>query len=119
WLQVAGIIFMIAAMVLVGWAMGQNPHFESTVRIQADQNHRVIERGPYRIVRHPGYVAGMVLFIGMALVLNSRWALLPAILSVVNLIARTSAEDRFLHANLPGYREFAKSTRYRLVPGIW
>jgi protein-S-isoprenylcysteine O-methyltransferase Ste14 len=119
WLQAAGFILMIAGLVLLGWAMGQNPHFESTVRIQADQNHRVIETGPYRIVRHPGYVAGISVFIGMALVLNSWWALLPAILSAVNLVARTSAEDRFLQQNLHGYRDFAKRTRYRLVPGIW
>jgi protein-S-isoprenylcysteine O-methyltransferase Ste14 len=119
WLQVAGLILMIAAMVLVGWAMGQNPHFESTVRIQTDQNHRVIESGPYRIVRHPGYVGGIALFIGMALVLNSAWALLPAMLSAINLMARTSAEDRFLCENLRGYREFTKRTRYRLLPGIW
>jgi protein-S-isoprenylcysteine O-methyltransferase Ste14 len=119
WLQAAGITLMITGMLLLAWAMGQNPHFESTVRIQVDQNHRVIESGPYRIVRHPGYVAGIILFIGMALVLDSAWALLPAIASAANLVARTWAEDRFLHKNLNGYREFARRTRYRLVPGIW
>jgi len=119
WLQPAGIILMIAGILLFAWAMGQNPHFEATVRIQADQNHRVIESGPYRIVRHPGYVGGIVLSIGMALVLDSAWALLPAILSAANLVARTWAEDRFLHENLNGYREYAQRTRYRLVPGIW
>jgi protein-S-isoprenylcysteine O-methyltransferase Ste14 len=119
WLQAAGMMLMIAGMLLLAWAMGQNPHFETTVRIQLDQHHRVIESGPYRIVRHPGYVAGIVLFIGMALVLNSAWALAPAILSALNLVTRTRAEDRFLHENLNGYRAFAKRTPYRLVPGIW
>jgi len=119
WLQAAGLILMIAGMLLLGWAMGQNPHFETTVRIQTDQHHRVIESGPYRIVRHPGYAAGILIFIGMALVLNSAWAMLPATLSLANLVARTWAEDRFLQENLKGYRDFAKRTRYRLVPGIW
>ncbi|HYR87348.1 MAG TPA: isoprenylcysteine carboxylmethyltransferase family protein [Terriglobia bacterium] len=119
WLQAAGLILMIAGMLVLGWAMGQNPHFESTVRIQADQKHRVIKSGPYRIVRHPGYVAAILLMIGMALVLDSAWALLPAFLAVVDLVARTGAEDRFLQNNLEGYRDFAKRTRYRLVPGIW
>ena len=119
WLQLAGLILMAAGMLVVSWAMGQNPHFESTVRIQTDQNHRVIESGPYRIVRHPGYVGGIVLFIGMALVLDSAWALVPAILSAVNLVVRTRKEDRFLQKNLSGYREFAQRTRHRLVPGIW
>jgi protein-S-isoprenylcysteine O-methyltransferase Ste14 len=119
WLQVVGLTLMISGMLGVGWAMGQNPHFESTVRIQTDQNHRVIDTGPYRIVRHPGYVAGIVLFIGMGLVLNSTWALAPACLSAAVLVIRTRAEDRFLQENLNGYREFAKRTRFRLIPGIW
>jgi len=119
WLQVAGLLLMIVGMQLVAWAMGQNPHFESTVRIQADQNHRVIESGPYRIVRHPGYVGAILLLIGMPLVLNSAWALLSAILSSISLVVRTRAEDHFLQKNLKGYREFTQRTRYRLVPGVW
>src|SRR5262245_28942194 len=118
-LQVSGLILMVAGMLLFAWAMGQNPHFEATVRIQTDQNHRVIESGPYRIVRHPGYVAGIFLFMGMALVLNSGWALLPAFLVSASLVVRTWAEDGFLQENLKGYREFAKRTRYRLLPGVW
>ena len=119
WLQATGVAMMIAGMLLLGWAMGQNPHFETTVRIQTDQQHRVIETGPYRIVRHPGYVSGVLVIIGMALVLDSAWALLPALLAAADLIVRTGAEDRFLHDNLDGYRAFAKRTRYRLVPGMW
>jgi protein-S-isoprenylcysteine O-methyltransferase Ste14 len=106
-------------MLLVAWAMGQNPHFEATVRIQTDQNHRVIESGPYRIVRHPGYVAGIVLFIGIALVLDSAWALVPAFLLAANIVVRSWAEDRFLQENLKGYREFTNRTRRRLIPGVW
>jgi protein-S-isoprenylcysteine O-methyltransferase Ste14 len=119
WLQVSGLVLMVAGMLLVAWAMGQNPHFEATVRIQTDQNHRVIESGPYRIVRHPGYVAGIVLFIGIALVLNSAWALVPAFLLAANLVVRSWAEDRFLQENLKGYREFTNRTRRRLIPGVW
>jgi protein-S-isoprenylcysteine O-methyltransferase Ste14 len=119
WLQVSGLVLMVAGMLLVAWAMGQNPHFEATVRIQTDQNHRVIESGPYRIVRHPGYVAGIVLFIGIALVLDSAWALVPAFLLAANIVVRSWAEDRFLQENLKGYREFTNRTRRRLIPGVW
>jgi protein-S-isoprenylcysteine O-methyltransferase Ste14 len=119
WAQGLGVILMIAALLLLGWAMGQNPHFETTVRIQEDQKHRVIDSGPYRLVRHPGYVAASLLMIGMALTLESGWALVPAALATVEVIVRTALEDRFLHANLEGYREFARRTRYRLVPGVW
>jgi protein-S-isoprenylcysteine O-methyltransferase Ste14 len=119
WLQGAGLLMMIASLLLLGWAMGQNPHFEATVRIQEDQAHRVIESGPYRIVRHPGYVAGILLLFGMALVFGSRWAILPAALGAAALVLRTAAEDRFLQANLEGYRDYARRTRFRLLPGVW
>jgi protein-S-isoprenylcysteine O-methyltransferase Ste14 len=119
WLEALGIVTMIGGLLLVAWAMGQNPHFETTVRIQTDQQHRVIQSGPYRIVRHPGYVAAILIFIGMGLVLDSAWALVPAGLASVDLIVRTWAEDRFLHQNLEGYRSFAQRTRDRLLPGIW
>jgi protein-S-isoprenylcysteine O-methyltransferase Ste14 len=118
-LQVLGILLLIASMLLLGWAMGENPHFESTVRIQHDQQHRVIDSGPYRIVRHPGYVAAILLTLGMALTLRSRWALVPALLSVILFVVRTAREDRFLQAQLPGYRDFTERTRHRLWPGVW
>ena len=117
WAQGLGVIMMIAALLLLGWAMGQNPHFETTVRIQEDQKHRVIDSGPYRLVRHPGYVAANLLMIGMALTLESARALVPATLGAAELIVRTALEDRFLQANLKGYREFARRTRYRLKIG--
>ena len=69
--------------------------------------------------RRAGYVTGILLMIGMALTLGSAWALVPAALAAVGLIVRTAAEDRFLHANLKGYREYARRTRYRLIPGVW
>jgi protein-S-isoprenylcysteine O-methyltransferase Ste14 len=119
WLQAIGVVLMMTGSLFLGWAMGENPHFESSVRIQDDQHHCVIEGGPYRVVRHPGYVAGMLLMVGMALVLGSAWAVVPAILVIVNLVVRTLKEDRFLHANLEGYRDYARRTRFRLVPGVW
>jgi protein-S-isoprenylcysteine O-methyltransferase Ste14 len=117
--QAIGLAVMVAAILLLGWAMGQNPHFEATVRIQRDQGHRVIDSGPYRIVRHPGYVAGILLLFGMALTLRSAWALVPALLGALGLVVRTSLEDKFLLAHLEGYRAYADRTRSRLIPGVW
>ena len=119
WLQGVGLIAMIAAIFLLGWAMGINPHFEATVRIQKDLGHHVIDTGPYRIVRHPGYEAGILLLIGMALVLGSAWALVPALIGGIGLIVRTTLEDRFLIDRLDGYRDYTRRTRFRLIPGIW
>lgn len=119
WLQGVGLLLMTAAMFLLGWAMGSNPHFEATVRIQRDQEHRVIDRGPYRIVRHPGYAAGIPLLFGMALLLGSAWALVPALVGAIDLIVRTVLEDDYLVEHLDGYRAYTRRTAFRLIPGVW
>jgi protein-S-isoprenylcysteine O-methyltransferase Ste14 len=119
WLQASGVLLLAASLGVLGWAMGENPHFEATVRIQAELGHRVITTGPYRVMRHPGYAAGIALLLGMALTLGSGVALVAAVLTALALVVRTALEDRFLMSRLPGYREFAQRTRYRLVPGVW
>ena len=79
----------------------------------------MITGGPYRYVRHPGY-AGLAMFLlTSALSLGILWTLVPNGLFLVAMIVRTALEDRFLQENLEGYREYARRTRYRLVPGIW
>jgi len=119
WSRGIGLLAMIAAMLLLGWAMGQNPHFEATVRIQSDRQHRVITSGPYRIVRHPGYSAGILLLLAMALVLGSAWAIVPALLGSAGLVVRTVLEEAFLSERLDGYRDYLCRTRFRLIPRVW
>lgn len=119
WSQWVGLASMAVSILGLGWAMGSNPHFEATVRIQRELGHRVIDTGPYRIVRHPGYVAGIPLLFGMALALGSARAVVPALLGAIGLVIRTALEDRFLIAHLDGYREYARRTRFRLIPNLW
>ena len=104
---------------IVLWAMLNNTHFESTVRIQHDRGHKVISSGPYRIVRHPGYVGAIMLFTGMPLALGSVWALAPVFGIVVLFVWRTAREDATLRMELPGYLEYCEKTRFRLVPRVW
>lgn len=101
------------------WAQAVNRHFEPGVRIQTDRDHHVIDSGPYALVRHPGYSAACLLFVGIALSLGSWWAVLPALLSSLLLVIRTRWEDETLQAELPGYRDYAQRVRTRLLPGIW
>jgi protein-S-isoprenylcysteine O-methyltransferase Ste14 len=108
------------SLVGLGWAMGHNTHFEKTVRLQQDRGHRVIDTGPYAIVRHPGYVCVILgLLLAPPVLLQSWWAMIPAALGVVALVVRTSLEDRFLHNQLAGYTAYAARVRYRLLPGLW
>ena len=100
--------------------MTANPHFEKTVRIQTDRDHRVIDSGPYRIVRHPGYAATAVgLLLATPLLLRSWWAFVPAVAGVAWLVLRTALEDRTLRRELAGYESYAARVRWRLVPGVW
>ena len=99
--------------------MASNPFFATTVRIQNDRGHNVVSAGPYRFVRHPGYLGSIIYNLMMPLALNSLWTFLPAMLTIILLIVRTRLEDRALQAELPGYREYTANVRFRLFPGVW
>jgi len=93
--------------------------WDTVVRIQADRGHTVATGGPYRFVRHPGYIGFIVGAFGTALLLGSRWALVPAALAGALVVVRTVLEDRTLRAELPGYADYAARVRYRLLPRVW
>lgn len=114
-----GLILHVLGMVAVGWAMVVNRHLETTVRIQTDRGHRVITTGPYRWVRHPMYVGMTLQTLACPLALGSRWAFVPALATILAVVIRTAFEDRTLRAELPGYEDFTRQTRYRLIPGLW
>jgi protein-S-isoprenylcysteine O-methyltransferase Ste14 len=119
WVCAFGYVVLIAALWLVTWAESVNKFFEVTVRIQTDRGQTVVDKGPYSIVRHPGYVAGILMAFAFALCLGSLWALVPAAASACLLLLRTHWEDQTLQAELTGYREYAGRVRYRLLPGVW
>jgi protein-S-isoprenylcysteine O-methyltransferase Ste14 len=116
---VVGYALLAIGMFISAWAGSVNKFAEPTVRIQTDRGHKVIDTGPYAIVRHPGYVAAFFLFSGIALALGSLWALIPAAVASLLLVVRTQLEDRTLQNELEGYKEYAKRVGYRLIPGIW
>ena len=75
--------------------------------------------GPYRAVRHPGYVGAMLFTLATPLALGSLWALIPAGLTACITVVRTALEDRTLQEELDGYGDYARRVRHRLLPGIW
>lgn len=114
-----GIIIFVLGWVFVAWAMVVNKFFETTVRVQKERRHGVVSKGPYSIVRHPGYV-GMILYFGCApLIIGSFYGLIPAMLLADAFVFRTYFEDRMLYEELPGYKEYTKKVRYRLIPFVW
>jgi protein-S-isoprenylcysteine O-methyltransferase Ste14 len=117
--QVVAMVGMAAALAVGVWAASVNKFFSSAVRIQTDRGHRVITDGPYRFVRHPGYAASHFIFAGGGLALGSWLAALIGALIIPCILYRTAQEDRFLQGHLPGYADYARQVRYRLVPGVW
>jgi protein-S-isoprenylcysteine O-methyltransferase Ste14 len=116
---VAALVLVVLSYILGTWAMAANKFFSAFVRIQEERSHIVASSGPYRYVRHPGYAGAIVSSLATPLVLDSLWALIPSGLVVLLLIVRTALEDNTLHKELPGYAEYTRQTRYRLLPGVW
>ncbi|WP_312357820.1 isoprenylcysteine carboxylmethyltransferase family protein [Agrobacterium sp.] len=119
WVIPVGYVLLIGGIAVAAWAQAVNPFFEPGIRIQTERGQHVITSGPYGIVRHPGYTAAIAMFAGVPLALASWMALLPATLAIALLIMRTGLEDRLLQAELPGYADYVRERRYRLIPGIW
>ena len=117
--QVIAMLIVIGSYALVVWATGVNAFFSQVVRIQTERGHTVISSGPYRYVRHPAYVGMILVVLGAPIMLSSWWALVPGVISALLVIARTKLEDQTLQTELPGYADYARRVRYRLVPGLW
>ncbi len=115
----AGVFLYLIGHTFFLWAKHVNNFFATVVRIQTDRGQTVCKTGPYRFVRHPGYVGGILFGLASPLVLGSFWGVIPAVVSAFCLLIRTSLEDKVLKKELPGYLEYTKEVRYRLIPGIW
>lgn len=119
WLILLGFVLIALGYALAVWALVENRFFSGVVRIQKERGHVVCDSGPYRIMRHPGYIGNILPLPGTALALSSVWTFIPAALALVIIVIRTALEDRTLQDELPGYRDYARRVRYRLFPGIY
>jgi len=117
--QLVALVVTLLGYAIFVWATGANAYFSQIVRIQTERGHTVATGGPYRWVRHPGYVGTIVLLLATPIMLGSWWALIPGGISVLLIVVRTALEDRMLRVELPGYTDYARQVRYRLVPGLW
>ena len=108
-----------AGMALAVCAMAANRFFSPVVRIQHERGHTLVTSGPYRFVRHPGYVGAILASLCGGVALGSWWSLVPLAPFAALFLRRTAVEDRMLRADLDGYAGYAERVRYRLVPGLW
>ena len=117
--RVTSLFCYFLGSMLATWAMVSNRFFSTMVRLQTDRGHQVATGGPYRVVRHPGYVGFIITTIAVPLILGSLYGLIVSAISVSIFIIRTALEDATLKAELEGYIEYSKNVRYRLIPFVW
>jgi protein-S-isoprenylcysteine O-methyltransferase Ste14 len=116
------LVFVGDGLVAIGFLVvfltfRENTFTSGTIEIAEDQ--RVIDTGPYALVRHPMYAGALILFAGMPLALGSWWGLLVAAGVVPTLAWRLLLEETFLDDHLIGYRDYRSRVRFRLAPGVW
>jgi protein-S-isoprenylcysteine O-methyltransferase Ste14 len=116
------VVLVAAVLVLIGYAMViwvfRENRYASRV-IEVAQGQQVIDTGPYAIVRHPMYAGSALLYALSPLVLDSWWAMIPALMIIPVLIARILNEETVLAKDLPGYTAYCQRVHYRLLPGVW
>jgi len=117
--QMAALAVCFLGYALFLWAIASNTFFSKVIRIQSERGHTVATGGPYRYVRHPAYIGGILYELAVPILLSSLWALIVSGLCTILLVLRTVLEDRTLQTELNGYADYARQVRYRLIPGIW
>lgn len=114
---VAGDLLVALGFLSVFLVFRENTFTAATIVVTPDQ--KVVPTGPYAVVRHPMYSGALVMLFGTPLALGSWWGLLMFIPMVFTIAWRAHEEERFLLENLPGYKEYCRTVRYRLMPLVW
>jgi protein-S-isoprenylcysteine O-methyltransferase Ste14 len=114
---VVGDVLIAVGFYFIFLVYRENTFTSATIEIMAGQ--KVISTGPYAMVRHPMYASASLYLLGTPLALGSYWGLVPVVAMLPLLIWRLLDEERMLSEGLPGYPDYQRTVRYRLVPGIW
>ena len=117
--QLFGLTLVAAGFTLVAWTLLSNPFASSAVRVQTERSHRVISTGPYGVVRHPMYLAVLMVSLGSGPGFGSWWAGLAMVPVVAAFLRRTLLEDQMLRDELDGYGAYSERVRWRVVPGVF
>jgi len=114
---IVGDIFVALGILVIFFVFKENSFTAATIEVAANQ--KVISSGPYARVRHPMYLGGLIFILGIPLALGSWLGLLTIVLFAPILAWRILDEEKFLVKNLPGYAEYEKKVKYRLIPLVW
>lgn len=123
WSTVTGWLLILVSIVFVGSyglyaeVMRENAYLSRTIEVQEGQ--KVVDTGLYGIVRHPMYMATILMFMAMPLVLGSWYAAAIMLVYPFAIVARIGNEEQVLEEGLEGYREYKQKVRWRILPFIW
>jgi len=119
WLNIAGGALVVAGFAATARVLRENTFAAPVVRVQSEREQRVIDTGPYAIVRHPMYATAILYLFGMPLLLGSWYGLIGTVVIVLGMAWRSAHEECTLKRDLPGYADYMNRVCYRLVPGVW
>ena len=118
-INIAGLGLISLGSMIFTWSMVSNKFFSTLVRLQIDRQHTVATEGPYKYIRHPGYLGYMIFTLATPIALGAFWGLIFSGIIGILLIVRTALEDATLKKELPGYAEYTENTKYKLIPFLW
>ena len=116
-MTVAASVLFLAAYALYAEVMRENAYLSRTIKVEEGQ--KVVDTGLYGIVRHPMYMATVLLFLMMPIILGSWYSLIVFAFYPAIIIVRLKDEEKLLTRELPGYTEYKQKVKYRLIPFIW
>jgi len=117
WVVIAASAVFLISYALYAEVMRENAYLSRTIEVQDGQ--KVIDTGLYGIVRHPMYAVTLWLFLAISLKLGSWYALILFVVYTAVIAVRIRGEEKLLEAELPGYKEYKKKVKYRMIPFIW
>ena len=117
WVSILGAALFLLAYALYGEVLRENTYLSRTIKVQKDQ--KVIDTGLYGIVRHPMYMATVLLFPSMGLVLGSLFTFIIFLAYIPIIILRIQNEEKVLEKELKGYNEYKQKVKYKIIPYIW
>jgi len=123
WSHVPLAVVIIADVIILGGyflfflVLRENEYASRIVEVEKGQ--KVISTGPYAVVRHPMYVAVLLMYLSSPIALGSLWAIIAFIPLPALMIYRTLNEEKVLAKELPGYKDYTQKVKYRLIPFVW
>lgn len=117
WVTVTASVLFLAAYALYAEVMRENAYLSRTIKVEEGQ--KVVDTGLYGIVRHPMYMTTILLFLMIPVVLGSWYALIVFAFYPAIIIVRLKDEEALLTRELPGYAEYKKRVKYRIIPYLW